>query len=681
KSITKNLQKNKKLAFLSLQLVSIQLHLNFNLNSKKLQLSEPNSQILIKKFNFYQFNKWNQQLNQNNWFLSKIQNKTINTPKINKFYEKKVILDKTIFFQWIQKMKTTNIFSFFIETDNIDAYKANILSIAVSIDEENSILLPWKHPKETNQNLINFKEIILYLKPFFENKIQTKIVKNLKLNIILLKKYNIKLLGKVFDVILEKYVLYSYIYQHNIDLSINDPGTLPLCKQKKFSHPKQKTLKNNNSLLIKKSKDLLQLHFKLFKILTKEKKTKHILETIDIPLTKVILNIEENGVLIHKPILQKYSQSIHLKLLKLKKKAYQIAGEPFNLSSNKQSQLILFKKMGLNTFKKTKKGNYSTNESVLLSLSNQHPLPLVILKYRSLAKLKSTYVDKLLKIQNIETGRVYTCYNQISTSTGRLSSIKPNLQNIPIRTKEGRYIRTAFIAPKGYKIVSADYSQIELRIIAHLSKDQVLLHSFKNDNDIHCLTAIDLFNTSLQSITKEQRQIAKTINFSLIYGMSAFGLSEKLNISIKKSQKYIHKYFSLYTGVSEYIYNIRKIAYKNGYIKTLLGRKLHIPNISSNNIYLRKSAERMSVNAPLQGSAADIIKIAMIKIYNYIKQNNINNLLKIIMQVHDELIFEIKTENVKELSIIIKNLMETSVILDLPLKVKIRSGNNWEQAH
>lgn len=683
KKIAYNLKKYKKLAFLSLKLVTIKLDLNLNLNSKMLRLSRPNFKNLKKIFNYYQFSKWNDYLNKNNWFLSNSLKCKEDKNKLISQYKNKIIVDKVIFLNWINKIKDKNIFAFFIETDTTIIQHANILSITLSINEKETIHLPFNKKETKTKNSINYVNILFFLKPLLEDKLKIKIVQDLKFNIKLLNKYNIKLLGTSFDIVLEKYILKSYLYKHNINILIHDfQNHKTNNKENKTKNLNKETSEKKYISSIKKSINIFKLHFKMFKILNKEKQTKYILENIDIPLTKVILNIEQNGVLIDKNKLKIYSKKIFQKLIHLEKEAHKIAGEFFNLSSNKQSQKILFEKLGLDTFKKTKNGNYSTNEKVLLFLSKKSSLPLIILNYRSLNKLQSTYINKLLKMQNINTGRIYTSYDQTSTSTGRLSSANPNLQNIPIRTKEGRNIRKAFIAPEGYSIVSADYSQIELRILAHLSKDQILLNAFKNDQDIHCLTAIDLFNVNdINQITKEQRQIAKTINFSLIYGMSAFGLSEKLQIPIKQSREHIKKYFNHYKGVLQYIIKIRKLALKNGFVETLIGRKLYVPNIFSNNILIRKSAERMSINAPMQGSASDIIKKAMINIYKYIKKNNISNDVKMIIQVHDELVFEVKTEKLKEISKNIKKIMESSITLDIPLKVDLGVGKNWKQAH
>lgn len=680
--IAYNLKKNKDLAFLSLKLVTLKLDLNLNLNSKILQLSKPNFTHLEKIFNYYQFNKWKDNLKEKKWFFSENQKHEEHKKNIVSQYENKKIYYKSNFLDWIDKIKNTNIFSFFIETDTTIIQHAKILSITLSINKSETIYLSFNDIKVATKNTINCNEILLYLKPFFENKLKIKIVHNLKFNIALLKKYDIKLLGKTFDILLEKYILKNHLYQNNINISINNSKIYIIHNKKNKINLNKEILEDKNILTTKKQLNILQLHFEMFKILNKDKSTQYILENIDIPLTKVILNIENNGVLIDKNRLNKHSNKISLKLIDLEKKAHKIAGEIFNLLSNKQSQTILFKKLKLHTFKKTKYGNYSTNEKVLLSLSTKNPLPLIILQYRSLNKLKSTYIDKLVKMQNINTGRIHTSYEQTSTSTGRLSSTNPNLQNIPVRTKEGRNIRKAFIAPNGYSIVSADYSQIELRILAHLSKDKILLNAFKNDLDVHCLTAMDLFNiNSSEKITQKQRQIAKTINFSLIYGMSAFGLSEKLKIPLKQSQDHIKKYFNHYTGVLKYIKKTRKIALKNGFVETLIGRKLHVPNIFSKNMLIRKAAERTSINAPMQGSAADIIKQSMINIYQYIIENNISNYVKIIIQVHDELVFEIKTEKIEKISKDIKKLMESSIVLDIPLKVDLKTGKNWEQAH
>ena len=424
----------------------------------------------------------------------------------------------------------------------------------------------------------------------------------------------------------------------------------------------------------------LQLYNHLTALLEKEKSLHSIYQDIEIPAMKALIKIERNGVLIDHKILQNQSHVIGEKLIKLEEKAHELAGQPFNLSSPKQLQEILFEKLGIKPLKKTPTGTPSTSEDVLSELSADYPLPKLILEYRGLAKLKSTYTDKLPKMINEITGRVHTSYNQAVAITGRLASSDPNLQNIPIRTEDGRKVREAFIAPQGYKILSADYSQIELRIMAHLSKDQRLIEAFKNNEDIHKITAAEIFNCDLSSVSSEQRRYAKVINFGLIYGMSAFGLAKNLNIERVAAQNYIERYFSRYPSVRNYMEEAKQFAKNNGYVETYFGRRLWVPEINGSNGIRRAAAERAAINGPMQGTAADLIKMAMNAVDNWIKQSK-EITGKMIMQVHDELVFEVPEDEVDLFKENIKDLMENIAELDVPLKVDIGIGGNWEQAH
>ncbi|MDU7866077.1 MAG: DNA polymerase, partial [Pantoea sp.] len=424
----------------------------------------------------------------------------------------------------------------------------------------------------------------------------------------------------------------------------------------------------------------LQLHLKMWPELEKEAGPKKVFEQIEMPLLTVISRIERNGVLIDQAILAQHSKELTSRLAELELKAHELAGEPFNLSSTKQLQVILFEKQGIKPTKKTPGGAPSTSEEVLAELALDYPLPKVILEHRGLSKLKSTYTDKLPLMINPVSGRVHTSYHQAVTATGRLSSTDPNLQNIPVRNDEGRRIRQAFIAGKGNRIVAADYSQIELRIMAHLSQDKGLLDAFAQGEDIHRATAAEVFGVALDKVSGEQRRSAKAINFGLIYGMSAFGLSRQLNIGAGEAKKYVDLYFERYPGVLRYMENTRQLAASTGYVETLEGRRLWLPDIKSSNAMRRKAAERAAINAPKQGTAADIIKRAMIAVDSWLEQEKESG-VRMIMQVHDELVFEIKAEAVEAASKKIQALMEGSVQLDVPLLVEVGVGDNWDEAH
>ena len=412
----------------------------------------------------------------------------------------------------------------------------------------------------------------------------------------------------------------------------------------------------------------------------KDKSLFEIYQRIEMPTMEALIKIERNGVLVESTILEHQSNKLGEQLILLEKKAFELAGQPFNLSSPKQLQEILFEKLGINPIKKTPSGSPSTSEEVLVELAKNYPLPKIILEYRSLAKLKSTYTDKLPKMINNNTKRVHTSYNQAVAITGRLASSDPNLQNIPIKTPDGRKIREAFVAPKDHMILSADYSQIELRIMAHLSKDEGLIKAFKNNEDVHIITASEIFNCKIQSVTTEQRRYAKVINFGLIYGMGIYGLAKNLNIERAAAQNYIERYFTKYPYVRQYMEHTKEEARRNGYVETFFGRKLWVPDINGSNGMRRAAAERAAINGPMQGTAADLIKMAMVGVSEWIaNEDDLKG--KMIMQVHDELVFEVPDKEIEIFNDNVKRIMENIASLDIPLIVEIGKGINWEQAH
>jgi DNA polymerase-1 len=423
----------------------------------------------------------------------------------------------------------------------------------------------------------------------------------------------------------------------------------------------------------------LQLHEAMYPQIAEDAKLDFIYSQIEMPSSACLFTIERNGVLIDSAMLNKQSNEIGLKLIALENQAYELAGQPFNLASPKQLQEILFDKLGIKPTKKTPSGTPSTDEDVLQELALDHPLPKVLLEYRGLAKLKSTYTDKLPKMINPATGRVHTSYNQAVAITGRLASSDPNLQNIPVRSAEGRRIREAFIAPKGAHIVSADYSQIELRIMAHLSQDAGMLQAFTNNEDIHRHTAAEVFGVEPDAVDSEQRRYAKVINFGLIYGMSAFGLAQNLNIERSAAASYIERYFARYPGVKAYMENTRQIAKKQGYVETYFGRRLWVPEINSANVQRRNGAERAAINAPMQGTAADLIKLAMIAVDTWLKEAGLK--AKLIMQVHDELVLEVPDNELELVKKTLPELMQNVTKLDVPLLAEVGVGSNWESAH
>lgn len=595
------------------------------------------------------------------------------------------ILDEVMFKKWLNKLKDASIFAFYLTTDSKNIFNANIVGIAFAILDE-AAYLPVGHNYINAPDQLNIQSVLKQLKFLLEDDKKVKIAQNIKYNLSILKNYGIELNGVKFDTMLESYCLNSISNKHDIQsLAARwlNHETIVYQKENKKGN---KTLPFNQININKASyyaaenaNVILKLHFNIWPKLKQERGPKKVFEDIEIPLSRVISRIERNGVLVDQDLLVKYSKELATRLITLKQTAYKLVGESFNLSSSKQLQNILFNKQGVNPIKKTPNGAPSTSEEVLAVLALKYPLPQVILEYRSLLKLKSTYTDKLPLMINAVTGRLHTSYHQVITATGRLSSTDPNLQNIPIRRNEGRRIRQAFIAPFNKRIVSIDYSQIELRIMAHLSQDQSLMHTFNIGEDIHRVTASEIFNVEINKVSIDQRRSAKTINFGLIYGMSAFGLSRQLNISTDKAKTYIDFYFKRYPNVLRYMENIRMAAIEKGYVETLIGRRLWLPDIKSNNTIRRKSAERSAINAPLQGTAADIIKLAMISIDNWLLKHN-ENIVKMIMQVHDELVFEIQQEYVDKITKKICYLMENCIKLDVPLQVVVSIGQNWEKA-
>ncbi|URJ25084.1 DNA polymerase I [Candidatus Blochmannia ocreatus (nom. nud.)] len=705
KTIKNALKINKDALFLYYKLTTINTNILLKEADYQLSIKTANIDILLSLFKKYEFEKWLIDLKSGTWLIHKNYANNITLPtkfsenKLNlqknklltNFYQEKtikIIHDTDMLFNWIKKINVAKIFTFNLDTDNFNASTANIISISLSIDSKENAFIPIQTDYSKNYyNFLCLKKTLNILKPILENSKIKKIGQNLKFSHSIFKRYNIDLLGIEFDVILELYVLYGTANFKNIKnfLDINTFNAILNFKENyNFYEKNKKTLDLGNVQLrsihsIQLTQSMSKLHNILWIKISENPKLKEIFKTIEIPLITVLSRIENYGVLIDKQLLHNHSEELNSKINTLKLTAYKLIGTPFNLASTKQLQEILYNKQKLPILKKTPHGSPSTNEEVLKILAKKYPIPKIILQYRSLSKLKSTYTNKLTDVINKHSNRVHTSYNQTRTSTGRLSSNNPNLQNIPNRNYEGRKIRQAFIAPKNFLIIAADYSQIELRIMAHLSKDIKLIHDFLSEKDIHTLTAAEIFVTTLQSVTNEQRHKAKTINFGLIYGMSAFGLAQQLSVTRKEAQQYVDRYFKRYPGIMKYMQYIREHVKKYGYVYTLNGRKLYLPNIYSNNISQKRSAERAAINAPMQGSAADIIKKAMISIDNWLQTDDIP--ARIIMQVHDELVFEVQNSIVDFFTKKIKKLMEECYVLKVPLRVDIGIGKNWEQAH
>ena len=597
------------------------------------------------------------------------------------------ILSQQDFELWLEKLKHAELFAFDTETTSVNYMEAELVGVSFAIKEGESAYLPLAHDYPDAPEQLNREEVLALLKPILEDPEVTKVGQHLKYDKNVLANYDINLQGITFDTMLESYVLNSVAGRHNMDsLAELYLGHTTIhfediagkgAKQLTFN---QIPLEQASPYAAEDADITLRLHNHLWEKLNQKSRLPGILQEIEIPLISVLAKMEQFGVLIDSQQLSQQSQDLALRIMQLEKKVYELAGKEFNLGSPKQLQEILFEQMGLPVLKKTPKGVPSTSEEVLQELALNYQLPKLLIEYRGLSKLKNTYTDKLPKMINARTGRVHTSYHQAVAATGRLSSTDPNLQNIPIRTAEGRRVRQAFIARPGYKIVAADYSQIELRIMAHLSGDKGLLTAFKQGKDVHTATAAEVFDVALENVTTDQRRSAKAINFGLIYGMSAFGLSKQLNISRHDAQKYMDLYFERYPDVLTYMEKTRVEAKDRAYVSTVFGRRLYLPDINASNGARRKGAERAAINAPMQGTAADIIKKAMLAVDKWIDSIPEDE-VRMIMQVHDELVFEIKEHNIGGYRRNIIEIMEQAVKLDVPLVVEAGTGENWDEAH
>lgn len=699
KTMAAKLEQNKEVAYLSYQLATIKTDVPLELNSEQLEVQQPLADDLLGLFRHYEFKRWTADVEAGKWLQSRGAKPAVKPKEtiqpvaepeeeaVALSYENYVtILDEETLQAWIARLKKAPVFAFDTETDSLDNLTANLVGISFATEPGLAAYVPVAHDYLNAPDQLPRERVLELLKPLLEDEKLLKVGQNLKYDRGVLENYGIELRGIAFDTMLESYILDSVSGRHDMDSLAerwlkHQTITFETIagKGKNQLTFNQIALEEAGRYAAEDADVTLQLHLKMWPKLQKHAGPLNIFQHIEMPLVPVISRIERNGVKIDPAVLHAHSEEITHHLAELEQKAHEIAGEPFNLSSTKQLQTILFEKQGIKPLKKTPGGAPSTSEEVLAELALDYPLPKVILQYRGLAKLKSTYTDKLPLMINPKTGRVHTSYHQAVTATGRLSSTDPNLQNIPVRNEEGRRIRQAFIAPDDYLIVSADYSQIELRIMAHLSRDKGLLKAFAEGQDIHRATAAEVFGLPLESVSGEQRRSAKAINFGLIYGMSAFGLSRQLNISRKESQKYMDLYFERYPGVLEYMERTRKQAKEQGYVETLEGRRLYLPDINASNAARRAGAERAAINAPMQGTAADIIKRAMIAVDAWLQEEKPR--VKMIMQVHDELVFEVHKDDLEAVSQKIHQLMETSTKLDVPLLVEVGSGENWDQAH
>ena len=597
------------------------------------------------------------------------------------------ILEEAEFDDWLAQLQAAPLFAFDTETTSLDYMEARVVGVSFAIEPGKAAYVPFGHDYLGAPTQLTEQQVLGKLKPLLEDPARLKVGQNLKYDRNVLQNHGIDLQGIAFDTMLESYVLNSTASRHDMDSLARKYLGVDTISFEEIAGKGAKQLTFNQIELEQaapyaaEDADItLRLHQTLWGELSKQPTLAKVFTEIELPLLPVLARMELLGTTIDPKLLHQQSQEIEVRLAELERQAHELAGQEFNLSSPKQLGEILFVKLGLPILKKTPKGAPSTAEEVLAELAETYDLPRLLMEHRGLAKLKSTYTDKLPLMIKPQTGRVHTSYHQAVAATGRLSSTDPNLQNIPVRNEQGRRIRQAFIPSAGYKLVAADYSQIELRIMAHLSGDQGLLTAFAEGKDIHKATAAEVFDVALEAVTTDMRRSAKAINFGLIYGMSAFGLAKQLGIGRAEAQKYMDLYFERYPGVLEYMERTRQQAEAQGYVETLFGRRLYLPDIKSRNAGLRKAAERAAINAPMQGTAADIIKRAMIAVDGWIRGIT-DGSIHMLMQVHDELVFEIREEKLEEYIALIKEKMSAAAELHVPLVVEAGTGDNWDQAH
>ncbi|CAH7398732.1 DNA polymerase I [Vibrio chagasii] len=703
KTMAKKLIDNKDNAEMSYQLATIKLDVELEETPESLVKTQPNTDELIKLYGQLVFKSWLNELLEGGTGVVEADEKSgavrssgasatstveMNTSAVTIDRSKyETILDEESFNAWLEKLKAAEVFAFDTETDSLDYMVANLVGLSFATEEGVAAYVPVAHDYLDAPQQLDRDWVLEQLKPILEDDAQAKVGQNLKYDMSVLARYGIEMKGIKHDTMLASYVFNSVGGKHDMD-SLALRFLQHSCisfeqiagKGKKQLTFNQIELGEASPYAAEDADVTLRLHNRLMENIEQDEKLKAIYEEIEVPLIPVMSRIERTGVFVDDMLLGAQSQEIAVRLDELEQKAYEIAEQEFNMNSPKQLQAILFEKMGLPVIKKTPSGSPSTNEEVLQELALDYPLPKLIIEYRGLAKLKSTYTDKLPKMINAETGCVHTSYHQAVTATGRLSSTDPNLQNIPIRNEEGRRIRQAFVAQHGWKILAVDYSQIELRIMAHLSGDKALLEAFQQGKDIHAATAAEIIGVNIEDVTSEQRRRAKAVNFGLIYGMSAFGLAKQLGIPRGEAQHYMDTYFERYPGVMQYMEDTRSAASEQGFVETIYGRRLHLPEIQSRNGMRRKAAERAAINAPMQGTAADIIKKAMLLVDEWIQAEG-DGRVKLLMQVHDELVFEVEESSLAEIESKVQELMESAAELEVPLVAEAGHGDNWDQAH
>ena len=683
KSLGEKLSASKEMAELSYVLATIKTDCELALSESDLRSSSPDTDHLIELYRDLEFKSWLDELLSPGLFAD-----SPSEPVTSQVSDLSVvtITDQAVFDTWLSRLEAAPLFAFDTETTSLNYMQAEIVGLSFAIEPGEAAYVPLAHLNPGLEGQLDRDQILDQMKPLLESSAVKKVGQHLKYDANVLANHGITLRGIAHDTMLQSYIIDAVGSRHDMgSLALKYLGQRVISfeevagkgvKQVSFDHV---DIKQAAAYAAEDADVTLRLHETLLPKLEAEPSLNEVYQRLELPLVPVLSKIERNGAFVGVDKLRAQSHEIAIRLAELESQACDLAGQPFNLASPKQLGEILFEKLELPVIKKTPKGAPSTAEDVLAELANDYELPAVLIEHRGLAKLKSTYTDKLPEMVDSRTGRVHTSYHQAVTATGRLSSSDPNLQNIPIRTQEGRRIRQAFIAPEGRKIVAADYSQIELRIMAHLSSDAGLLHAFANELDVHSATAAEVFDVSLEGVTTDQRRKAKAINFGLIYGMSAFGLAKQIGVARGEAQEYIDRYFARYPGVADYMDATRAIAHEHGYVQTLLGRRLYLPEINARNKQRQLAAERTAINAPMQGTAADIIKLAMIDVDAWLTDTGLD--AKMIMQVHDELVFEVADDACETLCDNVTQRMANVIELQVPLLTEVGVGDNWDEAH
>jgi DNA polymerase-1 len=683
KSLGDKLLVSQEMAELSYVLATIKTDCDLALTDADLISSAPDSERLIELYRDLEFKAWLDELLSPGLFAEAAPEAiAVNKPELTTV----TITQQGVLDEWISRLEDAPLFAFDTETTSLNYMQAEIVGVSFAVELGEAAYVPLAHINPGLEGQLNREQVLEQLRPLLESDVVKKVGQHLKYDANVLANHGISLRGIAHDTMLESYVLDAVGSRHDMgSLALKYLGQRVIsfeevagkgAKQITFDHV---PIEQAAEYAAEDADVTLRLHEALMPRLEAEPKLRGVYEDLELPLVPVLSKIERNGAYVSVDRLRKQSGEIATRLAELETKACELAGQPFNLASPKQLGEILFEKLELPVIKKTPKGAPSTAEDVLVELANDYELPAVLIEHRGLAKLKSTYTDKLPEMVDAATGRVHTSYHQAVTATGRLSSSDPNLQNIPVRTEEGRRIRQAFIAPLGRKIVAADYSQIELRIMAHLSSDAGLLHAFAHELDVHSATAAEVFDVALEAVNNDQRRKAKAINFGLIYGMSAFGLAKQIGVSRSEAQQYIDRYFARYPGVADYMDATRALAHEQGYVETLLGRRLYLPEINARNKQRQLAAERTAINAPMQGTAADIIKLAMIEVDRWLTDSALD--AKMIMQVHDELVFEVADDACDALCAEVTARMANVIELKVPLLTEVGVGANWDEAH